>query len=74
MQQLISFAIQQGYQNMRAEILINNQAMLNLAAKLGFNISPCPEDHSLCVANLPLNLPKKPRKLPLTQQILAPKT
>ena len=46
MQQLISFAIQQGYQNMRAEILINNQAMLNLAAKLGFNISPCPEDHS----------------------------
>ena len=59
---------------MSAEILANNTAMLNLAAKLGFKLAPSAEDNSLCVANLPLSLPKKPRKLPLTQQILAPKT
>ena len=74
MQQLIAFATQQGYQHMSAEILANNTAMLNLAAKLGFELAPSAEDNSLCVANLPLSLPKKPRKLPLTQQILAPKT
>lgn len=50
MQQLIAFATQQGYQHMSAEILANNTAMLNLAAKLGFELAPSAEDNSLCVA------------------------
>lgn len=62
MQHLIQFAVQQGYHNMSAEILADNHPMQQLAQALGFTLAPSHEDNALCVANLPLQPPKKPRK------------
>jgi acetyltransferase len=47
MQQLIETARSRALQVMEGEVLANNHEMLNLVAKLGFSITPSPEDGSI---------------------------
>ena len=54
MRLIIRLATQQGYQNMSAEILKSNQAMLKLARKLGFALSDSNTDKDLYQARLSL--------------------
>ncbi|UOO82693.1 GNAT family N-acetyltransferase [Uruburuella testudinis] len=54
MQEIIALAAQQGYHRMTAEILKTNQPMLKLAEKLGFTVTPSPDDSELYQASLSL--------------------
>ena len=54
MRLIIRLATQQGYQNMSAEILKSNQAMLKLARKLGFALSDSNTDKDLYQVRLSL--------------------
>ena len=54
MQEIITLAARQGYHVMTAEILKTNTAMLKLAEKLGFAVTPSTHDSELCEATLPL--------------------
>lgn len=54
MQRLIERARQRGFKTMYAEILTDNQAMQQLALKLGFVIQAHPEDNKVVIATLVL--------------------
>ncbi|MDO5639286.1 MAG: GNAT family N-acetyltransferase [Neisseria sp.] len=55
MQEIIILSRRQGYASMTAEIFKTNSAMLKLAEKLGFAISPSLHDNELCEAVLDLS-------------------
>ncbi|MCF7529734.1 GNAT family N-acetyltransferase [Neisseria lisongii] len=54
MRRIILLATQQGYKSMSAEILKSNTAMLKLAEKSGFTLTPSAEDKQLYQAKLRL--------------------
>jgi len=51
---LVALARARGYATMYGDILATNVGMLHLARKLGFRISPLPEDRTLARASLAL--------------------
>lgn len=52
---LIEAAARRGLKEMEGFVLAENQPMLQLAKRLGFDISPDPEDHAVRVCRLPLS-------------------
>ncbi len=62
MHEIIALARHQGYARMTAEILKTNTAMLKLAEKLGFILTPSPHDGELCEAVLDLFSPRNNNK------------
>ena len=54
MNRLFDAAKRQGLTIMRGEVLANNKGMLKLMAKLGFTVSPHPEDRQLTWVTRPL--------------------
>ncbi|UOP01216.1 GNAT family N-acetyltransferase [Kingella potus] len=72
MRQLIRRAGRQGYGTVCAEILSENTAMTALAAKLGFKISPSPDDARLLAARLVLQREKhRKNRLPGNKRLRA---
>ncbi|ROV54055.1 bifunctional acetate--CoA ligase family protein/GNAT family N-acetyltransferase [Neisseria chenwenguii] len=62
MQHIIALATQQGYQSISAEILKKNTAMLKLAEKSGFTLTPSPDDKTLVQAKRSLLPPEAAEK------------
>ncbi len=56
MQRLISHAREQGFAQIRAEILADNHPMQKLALKLGFVLAKNPHDSGLVDASLSLGM------------------
>jgi acetyltransferase len=52
---LIAAAKQRGLREMEGFVLAKNQPMLRLAARLGFGISPDPDDHAVRICRLRLD-------------------
>lgn len=73
MKQLIESAERQGYLNMYATILADNQPMLKLAEKLGFKLRASQEEKNLIEANLILRESATAQALRIAKQILAQK-
>ena len=54
MTRLIGSARERGLKVMEGYVLAENQSMLRLAQRLGFNIAPDPEDRAVRICSLPL--------------------